>query len=694
MTVPEADPKIGVEAILKLTGTDREAKAYAFLYAAFKRTEISANPVRDALDCLTPFIAPYLNTIAGKQALVEGIKQDLRASFGFDIPLYAIEQLMPALEKAGYVEYKKNVRSYFAKRQENHFDVAKSEIETDFDEVATALAAYAKAKGFTSVPSSGSWGEALIAFLKTRTERAHVSVVSVKGAILDTGKVENAIVGVFIKNLFDRNQALFAKLLNIFMGVLVEEFISSVSEIGGFDLERPVHVLYDTAVLLRLLGCSGTLLRTATEELTRYLQDLGFQIYYFSGNEAEVSGIFDTLVYVKDTGRELEGETAEAISNGEVTITQLRMLQNAFPEKLAALNVFPADRLERSAVDNAKYQIDERGFTEYLKQKSLANRRTYSQQNRENDAGYLGSIIRLRRRLNTRDLAGCGYVFVTSNKFLAQVSRRYLIEQGVIRPQHFPPILSVGQIATIAWLLRDKTLEPAKAGRELLSNCFAAIRPDQEWFRYFREGVENVAGSIEEYGKDSRNALTLQAARRIAQEESFGNSAVVRELNMAEILSRAEQENKRILDEKDGQIAAEREAAALGFERHRREVEEARAREAKNVAADKDAAVRQAAADAARETEMRLQEDRRKSAYRKADMVLVALKAIAVVLFILAGGMSLYLQSSGQPSTTLWVLSAILLVVNVLDVMDLLRINIAERVFSKLREWIASALVV
>jgi hypothetical protein len=74
----------------------------------------------------------------------------------------------------------------------------------------------------------------------------------------------------------------------------------------------------------------------------------------------------------------------------------------------------------------------------------------------------------------------------------------------------------VGQIATIAWLLRDKTLEPAEAGRELLSDCFAAIRPDQEWFRYFRESVENVTGSIDEYGKDSKNALTLRPARATA----------------------------------------------------------------------------------------------------------------------------------------------------------------------------------
>ena len=124
---------IGVDALFELTGSGREAKAYAFLHAAFRRTEISANPVRDALDCLIPFLAPYLNENAGKQASVEGAQTYLKSTFGFDIPLYAIEQLMPTLQRAGFVEYNRTVRRYYCRTQSNGFSVAKSEIDTDFD---------------------------------------------------------------------------------------------------------------------------------------------------------------------------------------------------------------------------------------------------------------------------------------------------------------------------------------------------------------------------------------------------------------------------------------------------------------------------------------------------------------------------------------------------------------------------------
>ncbi|MBI2255234.1 MAG: hypothetical protein HYU58_11490 [Proteobacteria bacterium] len=681
--------KIGIEAILDLQGADREAKAYAFLYAAFKQTEISSNPIRDALDCLTPFIAPYLNTIVGSQVTVDGIQHSLKASFGFDIPLYAIEQLLPALKNAGYVEYNRNVRAYFAKQQENRFDVLKSEIETEFDEVSAELSAYAKEVGFTIEPPSGNWDDALVSFLKTRTAKTDSKFANVKGVLLDPAKVEHAIVGAFVKSLHDKNPISFRKILNIFMGVLVEEFISSVSEIGAIELKNPVIVFYDTAVLLRLLGCSGRLFKTATDELTRYLQDLGFQIYYFSGNETEVAGILDTLIHIKDTGRELEGETAEAISNGDVTMTHIRMLQNSFPDRLAAQNVFPAENLEKDALDNAKYQIDERGFAEHLKQQALANRRNYGFHNRENDAKYLGTVMRLRKRLHTRDLAACGFVFVTTNKFLAQSSRRYLIQQGVIQPHHCPPVLSVGQIATIAWLMKDQGLEPDKAGRELLSNCYAAFRPDQEWFRHFREGIEKVTGDIEEFGKNSRNAFVLQAARRIAQEESFGDSAIVRELNMVEILQRAEQENTRALDEKDAQIEVERAAAALEYSKLAQEAEQARA----NYEAEKqraiESAIQQARNEAARETEDRLRLDRETSAYAKADRMVFWGKLISVLLFLSATSCALYLQWRNEPSNSFWAISIILALVNVASFMELVRFRPASQLGRRIRNRLA-----
>jgi hypothetical protein len=58
---------VGIDAIFEVKGASRAARSYAFLYAAFKRSEVTESPVRDAVDCLVPFIISHLNNISGRQ---------------------------------------------------------------------------------------------------------------------------------------------------------------------------------------------------------------------------------------------------------------------------------------------------------------------------------------------------------------------------------------------------------------------------------------------------------------------------------------------------------------------------------------------------------------------------------------------------------------------------------------------------
>jgi hypothetical protein len=680
---------IGVDALLDMKGADKSAKAYAFLYAAFRKTEVSRNPVRDALDCITPFIAPYLNRTAGKQVDLSAVQNFLKTTIGFDIPLYALEQVMPSIEKAGFAEYNKVTRIYTAKRADTSFDIAKVEIETDFDLVEEQLSRHARVLGVERPPSSApTWGDALISFLKARSEASAGQVLKMRGTLLDPSRVEDAIIGSFIRNLYDAGSTTFEKLLRVFMGVLIEDFISSVAEIGSFKSGEPVNIFYDTAVLLRLLGCSGKLLRSATEELTSYLQDLGCRIYYLSGNEAEVGNILQTIIFVKDSGRELEGETAEAVSSGEVTITDLRLLQNTFAEKLAQLNIFPADTLEGNTQALTQFQIDEKAFSEHLYQQALKAKKPYSLQNRSNDASYLGTVMRLRRNVKTRDFAECRYIFITTNRFLASTARRFLLQNRVLQPQHCPPMLSVQQVATIAWLMKDQVLVPEKAGRELLSHCFAAVRPDGEWFRYFREGMERVVGPLDSFAAESTSSITLQAARRIAQDESLGNSALVRELNMAEILQRA-RDQAEAEKARSERAAAEAQKALETAAENKLASERLQAQELLQAAElEKSVAVERAAANARAELYQQMREDTRRKAQRWAQRIIWVLRILLLAMFAASAVYELIYREAGPVA----VIAAITLIVAILSFGDMIGLPWPKQWLESLQLFVANRL--
>jgi hypothetical protein len=571
---------LGVDTLINLQGASRFARSYAFLYAAFKGKNSPHSTVRDIVDCLIPFITAYTNNTAGRQLDLAKLQIFLQTTFGFDIPIYALEQLLPSLQSEGSIEFRRGPNIYVALTKEDEFLVAREEIDTDFDELAALLSSYAAKVGYSDSPPSGSWDAAIIIFLKPRDQAPERKIAKLHNIMMDAREVETKIVAAFVRNMYEEQPARYEKLVKIFMGILVEEFLSSVSELGQIDRKYPLTVLYDTTVLLRCLGCSGRLQKTASDELTRYLQDIGCQIRFLSGNESEVANVISTILTVKDSGGELEGETADAISLGEESIEHLRMLNNNFVGRLAQMNIFEFNESTMSG-NSPLYQISEPGFARFLHNESQRRGRRYGQQNRDNDAGYLAAIMRLRGSSKSRDFASSRFIFVTANRLLAAAARRFLIQQGQLTAAQCPPVLYITQVATIAWLLKDQKLSPDIASRELLINCYAAARPDSEWFRYFREGMEQVVGDLEQFGRE--NSLVLQAARRIAQEESLSHSAIMQELNAAEILDRsreyAAEERNKILErhEADQNALSKRYEAerAEQTQRHVKELKEA-----------------------------------------------------------------------------------------------------------------------
>ena len=252
-----------------------------------------------------------------------------------------------------------------------------------------------------------------------------------------------------------------------------------------------------------------------------------------------------------------------------------------------------------------------------------------------------------------------------------------------------PPMLSVGQAATIAWLLKDQKLAPEKVGRELLSNCFAAVRPDREWFAYFREGMEKQVGGLEEYLKVDANSLVVQAARRIARDESFGSNVLVRELNMAEILSRAKMESERLIREKEQR--AQEEIQAIKAERMQEaEVAAEQLRQAKvSAEAERVSAVSDAVARARQDVQNEILEAKRQRSHRLARSIIRIGQLTGALLFAGCAFLAWWEQGNATISRGLWVASAILSIVALFAFFDLVGLPIVKTAVSAAREKLA-----
>src|SRR6478752_5768263 len=152
---------IGVEAISEVQGASRAAKSYAFLHATFARSASSDSPIRDAVECLIPFIRPFLRKYPGRQIDLTALQEFLRSNFSLEVPIYVLHQLLPTLARFGFADYRKAAKIYVAKPakdpskdEPDEFRLAKEEIETEFEEITKRLALYAIELGAAVTPPS------------------------------------------------------------------------------------------------------------------------------------------------------------------------------------------------------------------------------------------------------------------------------------------------------------------------------------------------------------------------------------------------------------------------------------------------------------------------------------------------------------------------------------------------------------
>lgn len=538
-------------SLLDLTtikGASRAVRAYAFLDASLSVADGSSNPVRDALDCFLPFVAAGVTNQAGDQLDLTVLQKYLRETFGFDVPIYALQQFTGPLRRDGHLNYDAATGVHICIGRTQDFLKEQTRTLASFDDLEDRISRFAKSSGLQGPLLSASWLDALISFLKEADDVELSKVVTVKGVMTKQGaQIEHSIIGRFVEDAHKNDRDAFSSVLSVFKGILIADFISAGVQASLEENVKDLVVYYDTRLLMRLLGTSGKLLGDATGELHRHLTDIGCSTQFLHVTESEVDNIIKAIIEAKDSGNSIYGETGEALDSGECTVTKLRMLNGSFVETLAQKNVFESkDRLVGIA-GIAKFQIDETGFDSYLKSEAEKRDKHYSPENRRNDAQALGTVMVFRRGHTSRDALKSKRLFITDNRLLAAASRRYLVDQGQLKWVDCPPMLDVGQFTTIMWILRAKRLEDTAVTSRLLANCFAAYRPEPEWFDKFVEAISN-AKALESTASATplNDAILLQAARRMAQEQSFGRTAILQKLKMAEILSLARAESANI----------------------------------------------------------------------------------------------------------------------------------------------------
>ena len=549
--------KITYDSLDRALNSGGKTVSYAVLHALFKTTAVKNNPIRDIYDCFVPFVIGESKECSGQQLDLQEIQATISKKYNIDIPIYTIEHLIPQLQEMEIVKYDKISKLHYiveAKREPIQEGVI-NQISEDIEKISRSIEKYAQTRGTSDVLYSASWADAVINFLKPSDTRAKSPKSFRQLIISDPLHIEEYFIADFIRKVHDEDEDVYNAVLHIFIGVLIEEFVHSITEFGLEDSYDKLTIYYDTSLLLRILGTSGRLFKAATLEFHRYLGDLNIKTEFFSVNEEEVGNILSAIVNQKDYGFDIYGETGEAIARGEVSVSDLRSLQYSFVDKLAALGIFTAQYEGSGFQKHVQGQIDEPKFSTGLIEESRKQLRQYSKENALRDAVSVAHTIRMRRGKVIRDISEASGIFVTNNRLLANYSRKFAISEGQLKPIELTPVMHVSQACTIFWLAKDKQITDRNASAELLANCYEALSPDDDFYKELFEKINELPS------ENTMDASVMLAIRRVAKEESFGKSVILQKLSMAEIVGRAKasvDEERKI---KSREMEAEKKAS-------------------------------------------------------------------------------------------------------------------------------------
>ncbi len=536
-------------SITPLEGVDSSSRLLRTSIYLRNSLQNSDGTVQDLLDCVAPIVSDCIEKLPAGQIVPRDLQEEVLNRFSFKMPLFSIEHILGRLAQSEKITYEKDQKAYYhagsSSSLNTNEEISAGEkivhLENRFSEYA---------KEFFRIeepPFFSNWSDVIVYFLHPDAIHASQSIRKIKGALVsDFDDIVRKLASSFILHCEDENdQQTFSIVTEVYGGILFGDFLQNIQSTGDADSFKALTVIYDTTVLLRLLGCSGSELRAATMEMHRDLQSLGCKTEFLNNNETELSNILDTIIGRYDSGQAVYGETGEALamsSNG-IQIGTVRELNNGYPEALAALGVFPSKYNFQNTKTNNYYQIDEIKF-----QNMLAGDRDqqYNEQSRICDAQSLAVVMRLRQNSNSYDLAASRFVFVTANSHFARTARYFVRRELNRSPQYVPPILTHAQMSTAAWISSEIKLKDSAISRELLASCMSAQKLSKAWVDGFVDIMKDTKLA------DAENTI-IHAVRSIARDESLGNPTILRKLNPNEILKRAkiaEEKRKNSLEEK------------------------------------------------------------------------------------------------------------------------------------------------
>lgn len=568
---------------------------------------------KDILDALMPFFEPLLAGIRGTILDQHAFANSVHASYRWNFTADIVEELIPRFLARKWVaeEGKSGDRSFYRVIYDNPSASPIGEEEIKIGQVLSAVAdlfvefirSLSPLTAFSRTTDELSdilveWLISIDAYtedvlrhqaIQTIRHENRISLAVDLEPTTDLSSEDRYLCARFVRHLFDTKSPYIQDLCKIAsVGLLTEviqDFHKPVTRVNKTDL----MVYLDAPVALDLLGVSGTAATENIRPLVLKLQEIGATIRIFRVSIEELSQALDAVL--KRPPPERTGPTADAIRRNQTSEAYVRQVATTPEEVLKSYNIHVVDRKLELYPNQHQYfsgaQYDE-----------LASRMHWhlEMRPREHDAAVITQIMRMRTGTYSVDLFQTKHVLITRNGTLAQMARRFCVDNDLLPTKAVGPAIHQRQLATAIWLRTGLGGEESEVPRRyVLAACERVLELKKNIVDQVRIVARNLtpekAGQLE-------LLLTQDRSVQVLMDKTLGVSQVISSNNIDALVDVMKQE--MIAD-----VTYEKAAEIAGIKKETTEkIKKERA--AKRVAEEKAIALQEALDNENRESQRTL----------------------------------------------------------------------------------------
>ncbi|SDU67408.1 hypothetical protein [Desulfobacula phenolica] len=506
-------------------------------------------------DYLIPFFQASISKYKGKQLSIKEVVKYIRRHYSLDVPIYLAESLIPRLEQIGSLEYVKDFGCHVCQEVEltdadiqlnqSHFDLIEESIKRYCKRIELKIAKPLDSK---------NWQKALLRFFEQDQDSKTSAMVKGK-KVTNTKELDDRIISRFIFKTKTSDPQLFNIIVRIYSAYAIVDTVLSIQKFSAPKNWSNLNVIYDSTVLMRILGTSGSFMREATLQMHNLLQNIGCKTLYFDHNLSEVLNNIQSIISKVSYDQPLHSETSKAFQDGDITLGELNLLIGSIEKKLESYNIKEITLPPR--LSDISGQIDPISLKNYLTENIHYKHYSAAAQI---DADSVEKVLFLRKDCKHRDLPKCGYIFVTHNSNYAKYSKFYCQKHCGYNHDHTPPVINLSLLTRLSWLSSSNGTPKVDISNELLINCFEASLPDDKWVKQFWKTIERHNPEV--LDPDTKESLYLLELKKVADDLSLGSDVFLEEIDTSYLLKRAEelkQEREKKYENKVDQVSAEKQ---------------------------------------------------------------------------------------------------------------------------------------